>query len=138
MAGEAAPSLLTRSIDRTSGEAYWLLTKATVLHDRGRRLAVNIIEDVTDAKEAELRQRFLAQAGQLLASSLDYQETLARVAMLAVPWLADWCAVDLPDEHGGIRQVALAHADPGKIAMAEALRERYPPDPTPPPASPAY
>ncbi len=129
IAGEPAPSLLTRSVDRTTGEAYWLLTKATTLDDQGRRYAVNIIEDVTHAKEAELRQRFLAQAGQLLASSLDYQETLARVAMLAVPWLADWCAVDLPDDHGGIHQVALAHADPTKIAMAEELRSRFPPDP---------
>ena len=68
----------------------------------------------------------------MLASSLDYEQTLKRVARLAVPWLADWCAVDLPDEHGGIEQVALAHADPAKVAMAEELRRRYPPDPSAP------
>ncbi|HET6549991.1 MAG TPA: SpoIIE family protein phosphatase [Solirubrobacter sp.] len=127
--GEPAPSLLTRSIDRTTGRGYWLLTKATLLEDEGRAYAVNIIEDVTEAKEAELRQRFLAQAGQLLASSLDYQQTLQRVAQLAVPWLADWCAIDMPDEHGRIEQVALAHTDPAKVAMAAELRRSYPPDP---------
>ncbi len=130
--GEEAPELLTRSVDRVTGRAYWLLTKATALHDRGRAYAVNIIEDVTKAKEAELRQRFLAQAGQLLASSLDYEQTLQRIARLAVPWLADWCAVDMPSEHGEIEQVALAHVDPGKVAMAEEFRRRYPPDPDDP------
>jgi PAS domain S-box-containing protein len=127
--GEAAAPLLTRTVDRETGRAYWLLTKATALHDRGRTYAVNIMEDVTQAKEAELRQRFLAQAGQLLASSLDYEQTLQRVAQLAVPWLADWCAVDLPGEHGEIEQVALAHVDPAKVAMAEEFRRRFPPDP---------
>jgi PAS domain S-box-containing protein len=129
--GEPAPELLTRSVDRASGRGYWLLTKATLLVDEGpptRNYAVNIIEDVTEAKDAELRQRFLAQAGQLLASSLDYESTLQRVAQLAVSWLADWCAVDLPDPNGGIQLVALAHADPAKVAMAEDLRRRYPPD----------
>lgn len=132
VAGKPASELLTRSIDRETGRAYWLLTKATLLEEEGRHYAVNIIEDVTVSKEAEQRQRFLAQAGQLLASSLDYQQTLRRVARLAVPWLADWCAVDMPDEHGGIVQVAVAHADPEKVALAEELRRRYPPDPTAP------
>src|SRR5262249_26971720 len=131
--GEPGPELLTRSVDMVTGRAYWLLTKATALHDRDRTYAVNIMEDVTQAKEAELRQRFLAQAGQVLASSLHYDQTLQRVARLAVPWLADWCAVDMPGEHGEIEQVALAHVDPTKVAMAMEFRRRYPPnldDPT--------
>jgi PAS domain S-box-containing protein len=132
VAGEPAPELLTRSIDRVTGRGYWLLTKATLLEDQGRNFAVNIIEDVTVSKEAELRQRFLAQAGQLLASSLDYEQTLQRVARLAVPWMADWCAVDLVDEHGAIEQVAVAHVDPAKVTLAEELRRRYPPDPLAP------
>ena len=66
----------------------------------------------------------------MLASSLDYEQTLKRVAQLAVPWLADWCAVDMPGQDGAIEQVALAHVDPRKIAQAEELRRRYPPDPT--------
>jgi PAS domain S-box-containing protein len=129
VAGEFAPELLTRSIDKHTGQGYWLLTKATLLHDQGRDYAVNIIEDVTASKDAELRQRFLAEAGQLLASSLDYATTLQRVAELAVTRLADWCAIDMPDPRHGIQQVALAHKDPAKVHKAHELRERFPPDP---------
>ena len=96
---------------------HWFLTKATPLEDEaGGLLAVNVIEDVTEEHEAALRQRFLAEAGQALASSLDYEETLQRVAQLAVPRLADWCAIELPDERGQLQQVALAHVDPARVA----------------------
>jgi PAS domain S-box-containing protein len=129
VAGEPVPSLLTHSVRRDTGEALWLLTKATLYEDpSGARLAINIIEDVTEAKDAELRQRFLAEAGQLLASSLDYEQTLERVARMLVPRLADWCGIDLLDEHGDVHQVAVAHVDPAKVEMAHQLRRRYPPD----------
>ena len=124
----AAEPLLTRSVERASGREYWLLTKATVVHEGGETLVVNIIEDVTEAKDAELRQRFLAEAGQALAGSLDYEETLERIARLVVPGLADWCAVDLLDPRGELQRVALAHLDPEKVAFANELSERYPPD----------
>ena len=128
--GQPAEPVLTRSVLRATGESYWLLTKATVFTDEhGRRHAVNVIEDVTDAKEAELRQRFLASATHVLASSLDYDETLDRVAWLAVPTFADWCAVDLL-ESGGVERVALAHTDPGKLEVGRTLGEEYPPDMT--------
>jgi signal transduction histidine kinase len=77
--------------------------------------------------EAERRFAFLAEASALLASSLDYQETLQRVAGLAVPTLADHCIVDMVTEEGALRRVAVAVADPAKEAAAQALR-RYPPD----------
>ena len=78
----------------TPVEAYLAADQGDALHrrDRARACAVNIIEDVTEAKDAELRQRFLAEAGQLLASSLDYEQTLRARGALVVPWLADWCA----------------------------------------------
>ena len=91
-------------------------------------LAVNVIEDVTEETEARLRERFLTEAGKALASSLDYEETLQRVARLAVPRMADWCAVELPDERGMLQQVALAHVDPEKVSdragAARALAAR--------------
>jgi serine phosphatase RsbU (regulator of sigma subunit)/PAS domain-containing protein len=127
--GKPVAPMLTRSVDIATGRALWLLTKATVVQDEdGRPLAVNIIEDVTAVKDSERRQRFLADAGQLLASSLNDDQTLQRVAELAVPELADWCAIDLVDERGEITRVALAHRDPAKIALAQRLQERYPPD----------
>ena len=59
------------------------------------RLAINVIEDITEIKRAAEAQRLLAEASGVLARSLDYAETLRTVAHLAVPEMADWCAVDL-------------------------------------------
>jgi PAS domain S-box-containing protein len=138
VAGEGAPSLLTHSVRRDTGEAFWLLTKATLYQDAsGAKLAINIIEDVTDAKDAEHRQRFLAEAGQLLASSLDYEQTLERVARMLVPQLADWCGIDVVDDEGEAHQVAVAHIDPAKVEMARDLRRLYPPDMSAPTGLPA-
>ena len=133
MAGDPdAPPMLTHSVRRDTGREYWFLTKATLLHDEeGETLAVNVIEDVTEAKESELRQRFLDEAGQVLASSLDYQAALQRLCELAVPGIADWCAVDLAGRQG-LERVAIAHADPSKLTLAAELLRRYPADPDAP------
>jgi serine phosphatase RsbU (regulator of sigma subunit) len=80
---------------------------------------------VTEVKRAEVAQRFLAEVGAVLASSLDYEQTLARIAELAVPRLGDWCAVSLPDGDR-LRAVAVMHADPEKVRFARAYEERYP------------
>ena len=84
------------------------------------------------AQAAERRASFLAEAGRVLSSSLDYQKTLAQVARLAVPGLADWCAVDLLGEGGAPERLAVAHVDPGKVEWAHELQRRYPPDPEAP------
>src|SRR2546427_3658339 len=69
---------------------------------------------------------FLAEASRVLAESLDYTTTLERVARLAVPILADWCVIELLEEDGGSRRVAMAHIDPAKEALSRAVRHRYP------------
>ena len=74
-------------------------------------------------------QRFVAQASELLASSLDYETTLANLATLAVPHFADWCAIDMVAEDGSIERLTVAHVDPEKVRWAHDLAERYPPDP---------
>jgi PAS domain S-box-containing protein len=128
--GQPAEPMLTRIVHRETGEQRWRLVKAAPLRGpNGELMAVSVIEDVTEAKEVELRQRFLAQAGVTLASSLDYEETLQRVAQLVVPGLADWCAVDVVDANLRLNQVAIAHVDPDKVAFAREFRSRYPPDP---------
>ncbi|MGZ4267580.1 MAG: SpoIIE family protein phosphatase [Solirubrobacteraceae bacterium] len=128
LAGEDPPPLLLRTVSRRTGEEHWRVTKATGVRDQqGRvRLAVNVIEDVTEVKRIERAQRLLAEAGSVLASSLDYEETLARVARLAIGTLADWCGVSLPGEHGELRSVAVAHVDPSLVRYARELNERFP------------
>jgi PAS domain S-box-containing protein len=126
--GERPEPLLMRTVHRRTGEEQWVLLKATAIRDDAGEIeaAVTIIEDVTAAKRTSLRMEFLARASQVLASSLDYQQTLRNVAGLAVPQIADWCAVDLFDEHGEREPVAVAHTDPAKLRMAERLRAYEP------------
>jgi PAS domain S-box-containing protein len=75
---------------------------------------------------------FLAEASELLASSLDYNSTLRRLAQLCVPRLADWCAIDMLGPEGEIERLTVAHEDPEKVRWADELQERYPPDPDAP------
>ncbi|MGZ4212658.1 MAG: GAF domain-containing SpoIIE family protein phosphatase [Actinomycetota bacterium] len=74
------------------------------------------------------RLRFLAEAGDVLSSSLDYQETLQSVARLCVPWLADWCLINLVEPDGSVKTLAVEHADPAKVAWALELRDTYAPN----------
>jgi PAS domain S-box-containing protein len=77
--------------------------------------------------ERALRARleFVDEATALLTSSLDLEETLARLTSLAVPQLADWCAIDvLVEESGEIVQLVVAHQDPERKRWAEELRTR--------------
>ena len=86
-------------------------------------------QQVAAAQSAKLA--FLAEATTELASSLDYEVTLANVARLAVPTFADWCAIDVVDD-GRLRRVAVAHVDPAKVQLAQDLAARYPADPDAP------
>jgi PAS domain S-box-containing protein len=115
---------------RATGEERWSAVKATPIADRAGTvaMAINVIEDITSHKRAELAQRFLSDSSAALGSSLDLAQVLRQVASLAVPDVADWCAVDLVVD-GGIERVAIAHEDQAMVAMAEELSSRYPPDP---------
>ncbi len=77
--GEDPEPLLVRNVARATGEECWLLHKATPLFDADGSLSliVSVIEDLTEVKRAELAQRLLAEAGQELSSSLDYEQTSA-------------------------------------------------------------
>ncbi len=88
-----------------------------------------IAQQVAARQSAKLS--FLADAARELSSSLDYEATLTRVAQLAVPTFADWCAIDVVKD-GRLRRVAVAHVDPAKVRLAHELAERYPPDPDAP------
>jgi PAS domain S-box-containing protein len=129
-AGEQPKPLLVRNIVRASGEERWLIVRSSPVHDleTGHILyAVNVFENITEVKRVQLAESFMAQASQVLASSMDYAETLGRVARLAVPQIADWCAVDVVGEDGEIERVAVHHADPSRRALAEALDRDYRP-----------
>jgi PAS domain S-box-containing protein len=74
-------------------------------------------------------RRFVAEASDLLASSLDYQTTLSNVAALAVPRFADWCSIDMLGDEGQIARLAVVHSDPAKVRWANELAEQLRADP---------
>ena len=82
------------------------------------------------AEEAAARARFLAEASVILDESLDYESTLRTVSRLVVPWLADWCVIDMVEQDGTFRRVTVAHVDPEKIELAEQWTKQYPTDPS--------
>ena len=89
-------------------------------------------EDLRSSNE-ELNRRergakLLSDASRVLASTLDFDKTLEAVAKLAVGDLADWCAVDLAEEDGRVRQVVVAHKEEAKVKWARELNKRYPPE----------
>lgn len=106
-----------------------------VIHGRGRvemgpdGTAVRMLGSAQDVTELDRERRalqFLAKAGRILASSLDYEETLEAVARLAVPHLADWVAVDVA-AGGGFRRLVVAAGPPERQAMADELARDWPP-----------
>jgi signal transduction histidine kinase len=113
--------------DETRGT---IAVSSAPIRDRAGEIvaAVVVFEDITERREEERQRAFLAEAGRLLASSLDYYETLQTLARLAVPTVADWCAVDvLGDE--GVQRLALVHPDPAREALAREITRRWPEDP---------
>ncbi|MFL5345339.1 MAG: PAS domain-containing protein [Hyalangium sp.] len=119
---------------RHDGVYRWFLGRALPVRDASGRIAkwFGTCTDIDEQKRAADSKRFLAEAGTLLASSLDYEATLEALARLAVPGLGDWCGIEIVNEDGTTRQVGVAHVDPAKVRYAKELRERYPPRPEDP------
>ena len=136
---------------RGDGVRAILFTSAAPIRDRDGRIIAGAVTfyDVTERERTELerdellaraqtaraaaeaaarRVAFLADASSALAGSLDYQTTLASLAHLAVPFLADWCKIDMLEPDGGLRRIAIAYADPTNAELARALAT-CPPDP---------
>ena len=99
---------------------------------QGKTIAAStIMRDIAERKHVEETQRFLSDVSNALNSSLDYEQTLTSVAYAAVPKIADWCVVHIATDNA-VQQVVVAHNDPAKIALAEEIQRRYPPDPQAP------
>jgi PAS domain S-box-containing protein len=122
---------------RKDGSRFWASVVVSAIRDDEGQLRgfVNLTHDITERKHNEEGKVFLAEASRLLASSIEYEETLRRIARIAVPRVADWCAVDLLIDAGRVlARVAVEHADPTKVELANRLEKTYPADPA---ASPA-
>jgi PAS domain S-box-containing protein len=132
-----------------SDEYHHVIARAAPVRD-DRGVVVEWVGTITDVHEQRLaeaassererstlaslelasgRLAFLAEASGVLASSLVVHETLRRLADITVPRLADWCAIDMVGDDGGIELVAVSHMDPAKVDTAWELRRRFPTDP---------
>ena len=112
-----------------TGEEHWSIADAQPVRDPSGQavLAVNIFRDVTEMVRSQQWQELLAEAGKLFVSSLNYEDTLANVAQLAVTNLADWCTAHLVTDENEIFTLAVAHKEPSKVEMAREYNHKYPP-----------
>ncbi len=123
---------------RKDGTVFPVLVDATAVKDETGRVLYRAVHvrDLTEQKRQEARvrstearvirrQKFLADVGQALSESLDLEIVFKKLAELAVPYMADWCVVDLLVEKDELRRIAVAHADPAKEGLTAEFQRRY-------------
>jgi PAS domain S-box-containing protein len=124
---ERAPEML-RMFDSLGSQIGQFIERKRVEEERVQILAREQSARA-EAEAAERRLAFLAEASAQLSTSLDYEVTLSNVARLAVPRLADYCAIDMIDEDNQVRSLELADVNPEKEAQGRKMHEEHPVDP---------
>ncbi|HWX88424.1 MAG TPA: GAF domain-containing SpoIIE family protein phosphatase, partial [Solirubrobacteraceae bacterium] len=94
---------------------------------RRAALAIDNARLFSELRRTQLAESFMSEASRVLASSMDYADTLKRVTRLVVPQIADWCAIDLVGEQKEIERVAVHHSDPAQVELAMRLDRDYRP-----------
>jgi signal transduction histidine kinase len=84
------------------------------------------VRDITEQKRIETEQTFLAEVGAVLASTLDYEDTLNNIARLAVRDLADFFGVYAFEDDGSIRRLKVMSRDPSKGWVPEVFMQVRP------------
>lgn len=87
----------------------------------GERTFMVVLRDVSERARVDAGQRLLARTGRLLAASLDLASTVATIAELPLPLLADWSLVELFDDEGRVRRAAAAHRQSEHGLTVESL-----------------
>lgn len=148
--GPVLGKLLELPAVRKDGTEFMAEVFFQPFRERGRQMFIGQIRDITErlqtqisltrllevekaarssAERARQNAEFLATVSGVLWKSLDYQTTLDQVAHLVVPFLADWCCIDVIQDDGQLRQLAMAHRNRDKEERARELGRRHPQDP---------
>jgi len=126
--GERVSEELVCFRDESGGDRFAIVSSTPMFDPTGRvRFVITVFKDVTERRQAERVMKFLAEASATLASSLDYRRTLATLAKLCVPAIADWAAVDMLDADRTLHRLAVFHVDPAKVELAHEIYRRWPP-----------
>lgn len=108
-------------------EYYKLLDKWFEIRAYPSKAGLSVFfTDISQKKKIENNLQFLAHASKILSSTLDYNKTLRSVAKLAVPYIADWCVIDMINEIGELTQVEIGSVDPKKARLLKKIRQKYP------------
>ena len=103
---------------RKNGQEFPAEASISKIGKPGERLFTVVLRDVTDRRQAERKQQFLAEAGARLSKSLEYDETLRVVVDLGVPTLADCALLDIIDERAAervhVHRLVSTHVDPAR------------------------
>jgi PAS domain S-box-containing protein len=78
-----------------------------------------------DQRKGRERADFLVQVGSTMAGSFDYSETLLLVARMAVPTIANWCAIDMLDDNSVLNRLATAQSDSRQTEIVKSIEARY-------------
>jgi PAS domain S-box-containing protein len=111
---------------RKDGTPFVTRARITAMMHKGRSYWVCVQEDITEERRAEQRRAFLAETSRVLATPLGDERVLATVTRHCVPFIADYCSIDVLTPNGEIRRVETAHVDPEKEAIVRDLWHRYP------------
>lgn len=105
----------------------WVRAERRTLRARGGEvLELLVLEDVSERRLEGDRERFVARAAEELSRSLDLEASMRNMARLAVPRLADWCAIEVRRGSGRLVRGAVAHADPDRERWAVEDPRRFP------------
>jgi PAS domain S-box-containing protein len=100
---------------------YWLYP---IKHPDGSiKEAVLMLDDVTEQQQAEITLRLLADASELLSSSLQVPVTLERVSRLALKYFGGSCVIHRMSSEGKLEEAVIEPA--GSAVLTACLRELF-------------
>jgi signal transduction histidine kinase len=108
---------------RKNGEEFPADAAISKLEVSGTLIMTVALRDITDQKRVENEQKFLADVGAVLTSTLDYEDTLRNIAQFAVRDLADFCIVDVVEDVGGTRRLKVLSRDPSKAWVCDLFMQ---------------